>query len=111
MLTARLLLVERCRGGSETESEFEADLEDLVSAESSAEESVYDGPDASDASGSGSYDDVSDKGDDSGELERKATKCTYLCVLARHGLVLTGWCFLRFSGFEAGGCCRRAGRV
>ena len=34
-----------------------------------------------------------DQGDDWDELERKAAKCTYLCVLARFGLVLTGSCF------------------
>ena len=36
---------------------------------------------------------MSDEGDDWDELERKAAKCAYLYVLARHGLVLTGWCF------------------
>ena len=44
---------------------------------SSAEESAYDGSDASEDEGSGSYDDVSDDGDDWDELERKAAKCTY----------------------------------
>ncbi|KAG8217204.1 FACT complex subunit SPT16 [Butyriboletus roseoflavus] len=59
---------------SDTESEFEADPEDLVSEESSAEESAYDGSDASEDSGSASYDEVSDEGDDWDELERKAAK-------------------------------------
>lgn len=43
---------------------------------SSAEESAYDGSDASEDSGSASYDDMSDDGDDWDELERKAAKCT-----------------------------------
>ena len=36
---------------------------------------------------------MSDEGDDWDELECKAAKCTYPCVLAWHGLVLTGSCF------------------
>ncbi|KAG6379251.1 FACT complex subunit SPT16 [Boletus reticuloceps] len=59
---------------SDTESEFEADPEDLVSEESGEEASAYDGSDASEDSGSASYDDVSDEGDDWDELERKAAK-------------------------------------
>lgn len=65
--------------GSDSESEFEADPEELQSEESSADASEYDGSDASDDSGSGSgYDDDSDDGDDWEELERKAAKCTYI---------------------------------
>lgn len=43
---------------SDAAPEFEADLVDLVSGESSDEESEYGESDASDVSGSGSYDDV-----------------------------------------------------
>ena len=36
---------------------------------------------------------MSDEGDDRDELEPKAAKCTYPCVLARHGSILTDSCF------------------
>lgn len=65
-------------------------MEDLVSEESSVEESAYDGSDASEDSGSGSFDDVSDDGDDWDELERKAAKCT--CQVSVGYLVLTSVC-------------------
>ena len=66
---------------SDTECEFEIDPKDFVSEESSAEESDYDGSDASVDWGSGSYDDVSDKVDDLGELERKAVKARVFALL------------------------------
>ncbi|KAF8163125.1 FACT complex subunit SPT16 [Crassisporium funariophilum] len=63
---------------SGSESEFEADPEELAASSSSAEESNYDDSDASvsDESGSdfGGGDDDSDEGDDWDELERKAAK-------------------------------------
>ncbi|KAG1859511.1 FACT complex subunit-domain-containing protein [Suillus tomentosus] len=65
--------------GSDSESELEADPEELQSEESSADASEYDGSDASDNSGSGSgYDDDSDDSNDWEELERKAAKCRAL---------------------------------
>lgn len=66
---------------SDTESEFEANPEELESSESSVnEESDYQGSDASDDPGSSvSYE--SDDGDDWEELERKAAKCNVLCPL------------------------------
>ncbi|KAF7972111.1 hypothetical protein HWV62_18942 [Athelia sp. TMB] len=63
--------------GSETESEFEADSEEMISEQSSSDASAYDGSDASDDTGSGSDfggGDDSDEGDDWDELERKAAK-------------------------------------
>jgi hypothetical protein len=82
---------------SDTESEFEADPEDLVSEESEDDVSDYDASDASDNDGSASDfgGDESDEGsicpisrcmliftaaligDDWDELERKAAKCDY----------------------------------
>ncbi|KAG2366014.1 hypothetical protein BDR07DRAFT_1275574 [Suillus spraguei] len=60
--------------GSDSESEFEADPEELQSEESSADASEYDGSDASNNTGSGSgYDDDGDDGDNWEELEMKAT--------------------------------------
>jgi len=61
--------------GSDTESEFEAEPEDLVSSESAEEESEFDGSDASDDSGSASSigGEESDA-DDWDELERKAAR-------------------------------------
>lgn len=59
---------------SESESEFEADSDESEPEESGDEGSAYDGSDASDESGSVSYDDASDEGDDWDELERKAAK-------------------------------------
>ncbi|RDB21018.1 FACT complex subunit SPT16 [Hypsizygus marmoreus] len=61
---------------SDSESEFEADEEDLVENESSDEASDYDDSDAgSDESGSDfGGDDESDEGEDWDELERKAAK-------------------------------------
>jgi len=62
---------------SETESEFEADPEELVASSSSDEESDYnDSDDGSDVSGSdfGGGGDDSEEGDDWDELERKAAK-------------------------------------
>ncbi|KIM49314.1 hypothetical protein M413DRAFT_438502 [Hebeloma cylindrosporum] len=63
---------------SGSESEFEADPEELVASASSDEDSGYDDSDAggSDESGSdfGGGDDDSDEGDDWDELERKAAK-------------------------------------
>jgi len=62
--------------GSDTESEFEADPEELVSEESSDNVSDYDASDASDDDGSASDfgGEESDEGDDWDELERKAAK-------------------------------------
>ncbi|KII88934.1 hypothetical protein PLICRDRAFT_175186 [Plicaturopsis crispa FD-325 SS-3] len=61
--------------GSDEESEFEADPEDLISEDSSVDESEYDGSDASDDDGSASdFGDDSDEGADWDELERKAAK-------------------------------------
>ncbi|EGN96171.1 hypothetical protein SERLA73DRAFT_94229 [Serpula lacrymans var. lacrymans S7.3] len=61
--------------GSDSTSEFEADSDEMISEQSSDEESAYDGSDASADSGSGSdFDDESDDGDDWDELERKAAK-------------------------------------
>ncbi|KAJ7197220.1 FACT complex subunit SPT16 [Mycena pura] len=61
--------------GSETESEFEADSEELVEAESTDDESAYGDSGGSDESGSdfGGGSDESD-GEDWDELERKAAK-------------------------------------
>jgi len=64
---------------SGSESDFEADPEELVASSSSNEESDYDDSDASgsDASGSdfgGGGDDSDEEGDDWDELERKAAK-------------------------------------
>jgi len=61
---------------SDTESEFEADSEELISEQSDDDVSDYDASDASDdgASGSDSGGDESDEGDDWDELERKAAK-------------------------------------
>ncbi|KAJ8699613.1 FACT complex subunit spt16 [Pleurotus ostreatus] len=62
--------------GSPSESEFEADSEDLVEESSSAEESAFEASDASGSDGSASdFGDGSDsEGDDWDELERKAAK-------------------------------------
>ncbi|KAJ7286043.1 FACT complex subunit SPT16 [Mycena rebaudengoi] len=63
--------------GSESESEFEADSEELHEVESSDDESAYgDSNGGSDESGSdfGGGSDESDEGDDWDELERKAAK-------------------------------------
>jgi nucleosome binding factor SPN SPT16 subunit len=64
---------------SGSESEFEADPEELVASSSSNEESGYDDSDASDSDPSGSDfgnggDDSEEEGDDWDELERKAAK-------------------------------------
>ncbi|KAG6331187.1 hypothetical protein ID866_7902 [Astraeus odoratus] len=69
---------------SQSESEFEADSEDFQTEESSDEGSAYDGSDASDESGSGSFDDESD-GDDWDELERKAAKCNVSLLILWEG--------------------------
>ena len=66
---------------SDTECELEIDLKDLVSKESSAEGSDYDGSDASVDWGSGSYDDVSDKVEYLNELECKAVKVRVFALL------------------------------
>ena len=72
---AELLRKSDVDDASDSESEFEADSEEMQSEESSDAASEYDGSDASADSGSGSgYDDESE-GDDWEELERKAAKC------------------------------------
>jgi len=62
--------------GLESESEFEADAEELEEAESSDAESDYAASDSDDFDGGsdGSAGDDSDEGDDWDELERKAAK-------------------------------------
>ncbi|KAG6854966.1 hypothetical protein C0991_009789 [Blastosporella zonata] len=60
--------------GSESESEFEADEEDLVEIESSDEQSEFDDSDAGSESGSDFGDDDESEGEDWDELERKAAK-------------------------------------
>ena len=64
---------------SNTESEFEADTEELISSEGSDEESDFDGSNASEDSGSASsFDDDGSDGESWDELERKAAKCQFL---------------------------------
>ncbi|KAG6909830.1 hypothetical protein DXG01_015103 [Tephrocybe rancida] len=60
--------------GSEEESEFEADEEDLVEIESSEDESEFADSDAGSESGSDFGDDDESEGEDWDELERKAAK-------------------------------------
>lgn len=64
-------------GGSESESEYSADTEELISEESEDDGSEFGDSDASDESASGSSfdDDDDDSGEDWDELERKAAKC------------------------------------
>ena len=67
---------------SNTESEFEADTEELISSEGSDEESDFDGSNASEDSGSASsFDDDGSDGESWDELERKAAKCQFLTHL------------------------------
>ncbi|KIJ14543.1 hypothetical protein PAXINDRAFT_100034, partial [Paxillus involutus ATCC 200175] len=67
----------------DTESELEADPEDLVSEQSSADESENDGNDVNADSGSAPFDEESDDGDDWDELERQLNLVRSERMLAR----------------------------